>query len=213
MSDFFEASASKGGVEEEISADLFAVECLLDIGLRGWAPDYNDLISFVQDFAQSLYICMNGISMSERLQQFARLVSQSPRPPLESDEWFASAFMSNASYIRANAAFRFLARMISLRAASPHSGLEPFRGWYAVLTQAIENYESRVEHLDLGLTRARKYLFETADDTFRLIEEMRHYHQIDEQINWLTELFIERVRERISLSGRYIDPLEATICQ
>jgi hypothetical protein len=213
MTDFFRSSVSKSGVEEEVSADLFAVECLLNIGLRGWRADYDDLISFLRDFAQSLFICMNAVSVSERIQQFARLTSQSPQPSSDSDEWLAYSFMSSASAIRAYSAFRFVARLISLRAAPPQSDHGPFLGWYEVLTDAIESYQSRVEHLDLGLTRARGYLLATPDDTFRLIEAMRHYHKIDERLNWMTELFIERVRERIPSSGRYIGPLEATLCQ
>lgn len=213
MANFFRSYKGKAGIGEEISADLFAVECLYRIGVQGWLSDYKNLAAFVRDFAQHLCVCINSISLSERLQQFARLAAQSSKPAYTApDDWFTYSFMSNAASLRATSVFDLLARLIGQSIDYSDSGLAYFPDWNTVLTGAIEGNESLVNRIDEGLTEARRALFEVPDDTFSLITEMNHYHRIDERMGWVTEYFIERVRERIPSSGRYVDPLADTLC-
>jgi hypothetical protein len=71
---------------------------------------------------------------------------------------------------------------MSQRVAHAQSDLQPFPHWYVVLLDAIEKRQSRANHLDLGLPQAREYLLKTTDDTFRLIEEMRHYLKLRSEL-------------------------------
>lgn len=182
------------------------------MGITGWYEDYDDPVTFINDFAQNLFFCMNGVGVSERLQQFARLVAQTSGPAhLGGDEWLAYMFMQRGTQLRIQAALDILARLISTWAGRTGDTLITASDWLQLLLKAVEAHNSRVNSLDEGLTSARHILFDVREDTLNLIPRMVNYHKSEERLSWVTEFFIERVRERIPSAGRYVDPLAATL--
>lgn len=212
MQEYARSSVNRKHVEEEISADVFAVINLFNMGITGWYEDYGNPVSFINDFTQNLYFCMNGVGVSERLQQFARLVAQNSGPAhLGGDEWLAYQFTHRGTQLRIKAVLDILARLISSWAGRTGDTLITASDWLQLLLKTIEAHNSRVNSLDEGLTSARHILFGVRDDTLDLIPRMVNYHKSEERLSWVTEFFIERVRERIPSAGRYVDPLAATL--
>jgi hypothetical protein len=212
MKKFYQSGVGRTDIQEEVSADLFAIECLWRLGARGWRNEFSHLNSFVREFAQRLFICMNGISVSERLQQFARLAAQSAQPAhLAPDDWFAYLLTSQATKIRIHVAFAFLAYLIGRDIADSEAGPTDYPDWKDFILSVVGEYENLVGRLDNGLTQARQTLFDLGSDTFEMIAYMRHYHEMDKRLRWQTETFIERVRERIPASDHFVSALADTL--